>query len=181
MRLHEATTRRYAKALHEAAREAGAVEPVLTELETLARTVAGDPEVNDVLVRPWMKPEDRRGIAVTLAQKLETSPLVRNFMGLLAQRGRIAYLRDIVAAYRALVDEDLGQARAQVRAPVPLTDEEKQRIGARLQQAVGKRIILEEEQDTTLLGGFVAQVGSLILDASLNHQLERLRARLAGG
>jgi F-type H+-transporting ATPase subunit delta len=102
-------------------------------------------------------------------------------MGLLAERGRIAYLPDIVTAYGALVDEELGQARARVRARVPLTEQEKERIAARLQQAVGKRIILEEQQDTTLLGGFVAQVGSLILDASLNHQLERLRARLAGG
>ena len=35
--------------------------------------------------------------------------------------------------------------------------------------------------DSTLLGGFVAQVGSLILDGSLDGQLARLRQRLAGG
>jgi F0F1-type ATP synthase delta subunit len=35
--------------------------------------------------------------------------------------------------------------------------------------------------DATLLGGFIAQVGSLILDGSLDGQLARLRERLARG
>jgi ATP synthase delta (OSCP) subunit. len=35
--------------------------------------------------------------------------------------------------------------------------------------------------DTSLLGGFVAQVGSLILDGSLDGQLARMRERLARG
>ena len=48
-------------------------------------------------------------------------------------------------------------------------------------RSLGKRIILEEQVDHTLLGGFVAQVGSFILDGSLDGQLGRMRERLAGG
>ena len=59
--------------------------------------------------------------------------------------------------------------------------QEKQELSARLERALGKRILLEERMDSTLLGGFVAQVGSLILDGSLDGQLARLRQRLAGG
>jgi F-type H+-transporting ATPase subunit delta len=86
-----------------------------------------------------------------------------------------------VSAYRALVDAEHGQARARVRSAVALTDQEKQELSARLERALGKRILLEERVDSTLLGGFVAQVGSLILDGSLDGQLARLRQRLAGG
>jgi F0F1-type ATP synthase delta subunit len=35
--------------------------------------------------------------------------------------------------------------------------------------------------DTNLLGGFVAQVGSFILDGSLDGQLGRMRERLVRG
>jgi F0F1-type ATP synthase delta subunit len=35
--------------------------------------------------------------------------------------------------------------------------------------------------DKNLLGGFVAQVGSLILDGSLDGQLARMREQLARG
>jgi F-type H+-transporting ATPase subunit delta len=106
---------------------------------------------------------------------------VQDFLGLVAERGRVDHLDEIVAAYRALADEDLGQARAEVRTAVALTEEAKRQLAARLERAVGKRILLEERVDPTLLGGFVARVGSLILDGSLDGQLRRLRERLAGG
>jgi F-type H+-transporting ATPase subunit delta len=62
-----------------------------------------------------------------------------------------------------------------------LTEGEKSQLTSRLNAAVGRRVILEEITDTNLLGGFVAQVGSLILDGSLDGQLARMRERLVRG
>jgi F-type H+-transporting ATPase subunit delta len=107
--------------------------------------------------------------------------LVQDFAGLVAERGRADHLPEILAAYQTLVDAGHGQARAQVRSAVALTDKEKQELSARLERALGKRIILEERVDGALLGGFIAQVGSLILDGSLDGQLARVRQRLARG
>jgi F0F1-type ATP synthase delta subunit len=41
--------------------------------------------------------------------------------------------------------------------------------------------VLDERVDQSLLGGFVAQVGSMVLDGSLDGQLARIRERLATG
>jgi F-type H+-transporting ATPase subunit delta len=79
------------------------------------------------------------------------------------------------------VDAEHGRARAQVRTAVPFTDAEKQQLATRLERVLGKRIIVEEQVDSSLLGGFIAQVGSLILDGSLDGQLARMRQRLARG
>jgi F-type H+-transporting ATPase subunit delta len=181
VRARELTARRYAKALFAAARETGAAAAVGAELHAFADVIAEHPEVRDVLSRPWIKAADRRGMAVPLAERSGAGKLVRDFAGLVAERGRIDHLPEIVAAYRALVDEDLGQARAAVRSAVAMAPEDKQRLGARLEEILGKRILVEERADQTLLGGFVAQVGSLILDGSLDGQLARLRERLARG
>ena len=91
--------------------------------------------------------------------------------------GRIDHLRD-QDAYRALVDER-GRIRATC-APSPSPAERRQLAG-RIERALGKRAMLAETVDTSLLGGFVAQVGSLILDGSLDGQLQRMRERLARG
>lgn len=181
MRAREGTARRYAKALHDLAREGGETEAVEGELEQVAAVDVGDARAHDVLTRPWIKPEDRRGVATAIARKLGVRKLVQDFVGLVAERGRADHLPEIVAAYRALVDAEHGRARAQVRTAVAFTDREKQQLSARLERVLGKRIILEEQVDATLLGGFVAQVGSLILDGSLDGQLARLRQRLARG
>jgi F-type H+-transporting ATPase subunit delta len=91
------------------------------------------------------------------------------------------HLPEIAAAYQKLVDEGLGQVRAQVRTAVALTAEERRQIAERLSRAVGKRVLIEEHVDRSLLGGFVAQIGSLILDGSLDGQLSRIRERLVTG
>ena len=181
MRSRERTARRYAKALFMAAHEAGVAADVGHELGALQEVLREHPEVRDLLAHPWIKAADRRGVAVAIAERSGAGPLVRNLAGLVAERGRADHLGEIDVAYRALVDEDLGQARAQVRSAVALTEDDKRRLTARLGQVLGKRIIVEERVDATLLGGFVAQVGSLILDASLDGQLERMRERLARG
>ena len=181
MRSHERTARRYARALYDVAREAGATEPMGRELEQVAAVCTGDAAAHDVLTRPWIKPGDRRGVAIAIARKVGAGKVVQDFAGLVAERGRADHLPEIVAAYRALVDAELGRARAQVRTAVALTDGEKRALSGKLEHALGKRIILEEQVDATLLGGFIAQVGSLIFDGSLDGQLARMRQRLARG
>jgi F-type H+-transporting ATPase subunit delta len=181
VRSHERTARRYAKALNDVAREAGATEAIGRELEQVAAVLAGDAGAHDVLTRPWIKPADRRGVATAIAQKVGAGKLVQDFVGLVAERGRADHLLEIVTAYQTLVDAELGRARAQVRTAVAFTDGEKRELSGKLEHALGKRIILEEQVDATLLGGFIAQVGSLIFDGSLDGQLARMRQRLARG
>ena len=181
MRSRERTARRYAKALYDVAREAGAAEAIGQEMEQVAAICTDDPAARGVLTRPWIKPADRRAVAGAIAQKVGARKLVQDFVGLVAERGRADHLPEIVAAYQTLVDAALGRARAQVRTAVALTDGEKRELSGKLERALGKRIILEEQVDATLLGGFIAQVGSLIFDGSLDGQLARMRQRLARG
>src|SRR5712671_2542832 len=156
-------------------------EAVGRDLEQVAAVYAGDARTHEVLTRPWIKPEDRRAVAAAIAQKAGARKLVQDFLGLVADRGRADHLPEIIGAYRLLVDAELGRARAQVRTAVAFTDGEKQHLATRLERALGKRIIVEEQVDSSLLGGFIAQVGSLILDGSLDGQLARMRQRLARG
>jgi F-type H+-transporting ATPase subunit delta len=181
VRAHEGTARRYAKALHSLAREAGSTTQVGEDLERFLEAFDQQAEAHDVLTRPWIKGGDRRAIAQALADKAGCAKTMRDFVGLVAERGRMDHLPEIARAFRALTDEDLGQARASVRTAAPLTEPERRELGERLGRAIGKRIILEERVDPALLGGFVAQVGSYILDGSLDGQLARMRERLARG
>src|SRR5499426_2567494 len=181
MRAQEGTARRYAKALHMAATEAKAGEAAGRELAALLEVFKANRGALEILERPWIKPADRRAAALALAEKSGAGKLVRDFVALVAERGRLDHLAVIVSEYRDLIDAELGRVRAQVSSPVALTDAEKAELSRRLQAALGKQIILEEQVDKNLLGGFVARVGSLILDGSLDGQLARIRERLVRG
>ena len=136
-----------------------------------------------MLPRPWIKPASAQAVATEIAQ---------------ARRARASSCRTSSASWppaaasitcqrsrrrtAALVDDELGRVRAEVRTAVALTADEKRQLAARLEQRARQAASsLEETVDSTLLGGFIAQVGSLILDGSLDGQLARMRERLARG
>jgi F-type H+-transporting ATPase subunit delta len=175
-----AVAKSYAKALFALARERNQVEAVGTELESLATTMAQQPELFAFLSRPWIAAPAKRGAAAEVATRLEVSPLVRDFLGLVATRNRADHLAAIAAAYRALDDDAQGRVRVKLRTAVTLTPAEREALSARLsRQLGGKTLLIEESVDPQLLGGFVAEVGSMILDGSLDTQLNRMRDRLA--
>src|SRR2546425_447277 len=138
--------------------------------EELRREVAElSTAVAEKLIRKSLRDDDHRRI-------------VDDFIALVARQGRADHLETIAAAYRDLVDEDLGRVRARVRAAVPLTPSEHERLQQRLGRTLdGKQVLLEEHVDDRLLGGFIAEVDSFIVDGSLDGQLARLKERLARG
>jgi F-type H+-transporting ATPase subunit delta len=116
-----------------------------------------------------------------VADRLGLSPLTRNFLALVAQRRRLDALGEILAAYRARVDEAAGRTRARVRSAAPLSDAERAGLRERLGRRLGKTVLLDTEVDPNLLGGFVAEVGSRVLDLSVVGQLSALRDRILKG
>ena len=173
----EAVARRYAKALLNLARSEDR-ERVGQELERALRTLEAHPALQEPLTRPWIKESDKRAILTAVVERDGVLPLVRNFLGLLAEKNRVGILPGIVKIYRALLDLEAGQVRAEVRAALPLNSGERVRLAEQLGRAVGRTVLLDEVADPELLAGFRAQIGSLVLDASLKGQLESMRERL---
>ena len=180
MKHSEAVAKSYAKALFELARERNQVDAVSKELAAIGAVMAQQPAVVQFLSRPWVAPAAKRGAALDIATRLGLSPLTRDFLALIAARNRADYLTAIAAAYRALDDDAQGRVRVKLRTAQALSDAEREQLSARLARMLdGKKLVLEERVDSELLGGFVAEVGSRILDGSLDTQLERMRDRLA--
>jgi F-type H+-transporting ATPase subunit delta len=178
----QGAARSYAKALHDLARERQQAEPVGAELAQAAELVRTDAALAHFFARPTISGAAKRGAAGEIARRLGVSTLLRDFLGLVAAQGRADVLPEISDAYRVLVDADLNRARARVRVSVPLTDAERSALATRLGAALGgKHVAVEDVVDPTLLGGFVAEIGSLIVDGSLDGQLARLKERLARG
>ena len=179
---HHGAALAYAKAVFDLAKERGQVDAIGRELETVAEQIKADPALHDFFARPWVAGAVKRATAVEIATRLGLSQLTRDLVGLAAVQGRADQLAAIGEAYRALVDRDLGRVRVRVRTAVPLTAEERRMLAARLQRTLGgNEVILEEAVDRALLGGFIAESGSYVVDGSLDGQLERMRHLLGTG
>ncbi|MGH7364222.1 MAG: ATP synthase F1 subunit delta, partial [Candidatus Methylomirabilales bacterium] len=129
--------KRYAKALLEAAAEAGALEQVAADLETLGPHVARK-EVAGFFANPAV-PRARKEAALTaVAERAAASWISVNLLRLLLARGRVGLLPDIARLFRDLADERTGRVRAEVTAAVPLPAASAEALAARLSAATGR-------------------------------------------
>ena len=182
MKAPPAAVKPYARALYELARERRQTDAVARDLGAMVELLERDAELRDFFGRPWISAAAKREAAVTIAARLELSPLVRDFIGLVARAGRAGDLDAIVEVFGGMVDEHLGRVRARVRTRVPLTEGERNALRSRLASVTGARqVIVEEQVDDDLLGGFVAEIGTYIVDGSLDGQLARIGQRLKQG
>jgi F-type H+-transporting ATPase subunit delta len=56
----------------------------------------------------------------------------------------------------------------------------QEEVRQRFARYTSKDIVIDQEIDPTLIGGIVAQMGSLVLDGSIRNELQRLKAELVG-
>lgn len=170
--------RRYARALFGLAVEMDRVEAWAKSLESLREAVETSPDLRDVLSNPMYTKEQRRAIVEKLATALSLDTEPANLLFLLGDRNRLGYLAAVVETFRALADAHLGRLRAKVVSAVKLDDAAVQAIADELSRKHGLKVLVERAVDPALLGGVVAQVGSMVYDGSVRTQLEDLRKQL---
>ncbi len=173
--------RRYARALLAVATEDDRVEKVGEELAAAAASLRASPELRDVLFNPRFGHAQRQRALDEIVPVLKLSPTVAKLLSLLSARRRLDALDALEREYRALADERAGRVRARVISALALSASELGEIAAALERATRRTVVLESATDASLLGGVVAQVGSVVYDGSLKTQLEQFRVRLKAG
>nr|MBA2751259.1 F0F1 ATP synthase subunit delta [Actinomycetota bacterium] len=74
--------------------------------------------------------------------------------------------------------EERSEVVAEVRTAIPLDNDLRERLGQALSTATGKQVSVKAVVDESVLGGVVAQVGDTIIDGTVRHRLNQLRAAL---
>jgi F-type H+-transporting ATPase subunit delta len=167
----------YANALFEAAQGQGRLEVVRDQLREVVDAEAQVPELRELLRNPQLDPRARAAALEDVLGGAEG--LLRNFLLLLADKGRTGQLEEIAREFERLFAEHEGIVHAELTTAVELSDEEATKLLGQIEQASGRKVEARRSVDPGLIGGIVLQVGSHRLDASVRGRLERLRRQLA--
>ncbi len=172
------TARRYAKALLQIGDKQGNVPQLKAELDTVAATVAANADLMRLVASPLVLPVKKAAVFESLLAAAKVSETLRHFFRVVAEAGRLNLLPDLQRTFSDLVDERAGIVEAKVTSAQPLSEGQSQALVASLMARTGKTIRLTWHQDAALLGGLKVQVGSTVLDASLQGQLRQLKSQL---
>lgn len=176
-----AIARRYAKALLMIGKEDGQAESYKDELDGVARLIQSNQELEQVITNPLHDATARKKVLSAVVEKLGLSKVMKSFIALLFDKGRIGFLDGINDFYQELADELKGIARATVVSATELSDDAIEKIRQGLSKRTGKEVILDVKQDPGLIGGIVTRIGDLVLDGSVKTQLLNMRETLKKG
>jgi F-type H+-transporting ATPase subunit delta len=171
--------RRYLAAALEAAENAGVRDDLGRQLEALQAMIEAAPDVRRLLEHPVMTGERKLAAVAELLGEDPVKPL-RDLIGLLIENDRLDVLEVADEVYQQLVDEAEGVLRAFVTTPVPMPQEQAQRLAEALSRWMETDVVIDASVDPETIGGIVVRVGDRVLDASLRGRLERILARMTG-
>jgi len=174
-----AVSQRYARALLEAAESQGTLDRVGRDVAGVTDLIDASEDLKRLLESPLVHPKSKRD-ALTAVFSGKIAPLTLDFLLLLVDRRRERAAGEILRQFVAYLEEREGVVTAEVRASQPLSQEQQEAMIQRLSSYLSRRVRLRVEVSPRIRAGFVARVGDVVFDGTVETQLERLRARLMG-
>lgn len=171
--------RRYAKALLEFASEKGDSQKVYDLMKNLADSFVSEDSLQAVIGNPFVEDADKINLLKTAANAKETDTVYADFLALLAGNKRLNMMRAISLAYLDVYRKVNNIYKVEVVAASELTPDDETRLKALiLTHLGGGSMEYSYRIEPDLIGGFVINIGSERLDASISNELKQLRLKL---
>ena len=179
MPLLNSVTTPYAEAFLQVSKELNQTEEIVSQSKEILSIMKDSPELDKALSSPILEKDSKKRIIVQVfSDKINQSLL--NLLKLLADRQRIGILVPILERFLELYRENSNIALATVTSAIELSEEQKALLSQKISIIAGtEKLELVTKTDPSLIGGFVASVGSKVIDASLASQIRKLGLSLS--
>lgn len=171
--------RRYAAVLFEVVHQTGDVVRAERDLQAFVDLVEGHAQLRGALTSPAVPAAAKHAVLTQILDAAgDVTVEVRRLLLMLAERDRLGSLRDVAQAYTARVMAHQKVMDAQVITATPLPEGQRASLAKALSAASDADVRIQESVNPDIVGGIIARVGSVVFDASLTRQLEKMRQRL---
>ena len=148
------------------------------QLSDFLATWDGSLELREFFVNPAIAAAQKVSILDKLNARLGMQKELRNLLAVLITNGRIGQVGEVAAAYRKLLQEQLGIRPAEILTARELSAAERNALASEVAKLAGGRVEPSFKLDASILGGTVVRIGSTVYDGSVRGRLERLRETL---
>jgi len=144
-------------------------------------TWEGSAELRTFFVNPAVPAPQKIVILDKLNATLGMQKELRNLLAVLIHNDRIGHVVEVAAAYRSILQQQLGIRPAEIVTARELNADERGELVAELARVAGAKIDPRFKLDATILGGAVVRIGSTVYDGSVRGRLDRLKEELTAG
>lgn len=168
---------RYGRALFLAAQEAGEIESVKEDVDTISASLEPFSDYSKLLDTPALSREEKHALVDAAFGTL--GELSVNLLKILSDKCIFFAFSHIYGEYCRLYDLHHGIERVQAVTAYPMSDEQIKRLSVKLGELTGKRAVVENTVDPSVLGGVILRYSGVQLDGTLRRRLADLEKSLA--
>ena len=172
------TARMYGGSLYDLAAEEGLETRILGELDEAVALFKANPDYLHLLSTPSIPKKERCGL-LDEALRDRVHLYVLNFLKILCEKGTLRELSGCARAYRIRYNQAHGILEATAISAVPLTEQQRAALHAKLESLTGKTIDLKTKVDAKVLGGIRLDIEGTELDGTVQNRLASLRRDIA--
>ena len=169
---------RYAKAIYKYTQEKGKTEEVYNLMKRVIASFEANPRLQKVLANPFVKSADKEKLLLSAAGDGADDAYSR-FVKLIIDHSREEFAYGMMLAYRRIYRTENHISQAVVTTASNLGEQQMKKIRELVKNAFkGSVLEFSESVNPDLIGGFVIDVDSVRMDASVSNELEQLRQTL---
>jgi len=169
--------KRYAQALLQIAQNNNVMDRYEKEINDCLASVNADEHLKHIWFSERIMTGDKKKIIRQLFVG-KVSDIIVNFLMVLIDKNREAFLPDIFSEYKKLADVSKNIIDAEVRSAAGLTDKDFNELVVKLSAMSGKNVRLRVVVDPGLIGGLVVKMGDKVIDGSVVKRLSIMKKNL---
>lgn len=166
----------YAASLFSLAEEENLTDIVMEQLSQINGVILESKEYALLLDSPTIPLEQR----IKLIDEAFSSfhEYVSNFLKILCEKKCVYIFSECVKHYEKLFNKKNNIENVTVITAVPLSEELRNKLTAKLEKESGKKIHLDLKVDKSILGGIILRTENSQTDASVRARLDAIKAQL---
>ncbi|GMU86147.1 MAG: hypothetical protein AMXMBFR48_13890 [Ignavibacteriales bacterium] len=157
--------------------EAHADSNVAADMQFITDAIKEVVQLRRILENPTVNPELKGKLIIAIFEGKIAEQTIAAVKFLVSKR-RIELIGAVAQSYIRLRNIKLGRIAVKVSSVVPLSGEQFEEIKKFLEQKYSKTVTMTNAIDENLLGGFVAEIGDTVIDASLKNKLRNVKSKL---
>jgi F-type H+-transporting ATPase subunit delta len=174
----ETSASRYSLALYELATEANILSEIEIHSASIIDLISSCEDFRSLIKDPTNNKEDQLNALNKISEQYKLNELLRKFLSFLISKRRFLYVDKILKSFVETCSVKRGELKAELTSAKKLTEIEVNNIKEELTQNFGSKIKLNYKHDTSLIGGLIVQVGSIMVDTSIKNKLQQIENRM---
>jgi len=173
-----ATSKSYAQALYELLKENSELDKAEKDMISLNELLKASSDFKEMTLNPTIGIEEKKKVIFSISKQNNFSDNLKKFLGFVAIKNRLFYLDKIIESFLNLVSNNKGELKAKLISSKKLSIKQQQEIQNELSKNFKSPLKIEYRYDPNLIVGLIVQVGSVMVDTSINSKLKQLEKNM---